>query len=131
MSNNALIQKANNLHKNVSSMLAGQFSPSYSPQKIENVNDILDIANSSKKGLAILFVVSIVISILLLKNFKPSFIMKKKNFYDYGEDEIDTYNLLYYSVIVGVIVFIVSSIFIYKCDSLRGFVFDNSCNMCI
>jgi len=123
------IQKANNLHRNVSSMLR-QFSPSYSPQKVDNINDVLDIANSSKKGLAILFVISVVISILLLKFFKPSFIMKKKNYYDYGEDEIDNYNLLYYSVIVGIVMFIVSSIFIYKCDSLRGFVF-NSCNMCI
>lgn len=131
MTNNNLLQKANNLHKNVSSMLSGQFSPSYSPKRVENVNDVLDIANSSKKGLGILFLVCVFICFFILKKFKPSFVLKKKNFYDYGEDEVDTYNLLYYSVVVGIIVFIVSSIFIYKCDSLRSFVFDNSCSMCI
>lgn len=131
MTNNVLLKRADTLHKNVSSMLSSQFSPSYSPKKVENVNDIVDIANSSKKGLAILFAVCFVLSLFLLKKCKPSFVVKKRNFYDYTGDEIDNYNLLYYSVLIGFILFIVSSVFIYKCDSLRKFVFSESCSMCI
>ena len=131
MTNNVLIQKANSLHKNVSSMLSGQFSPSYSPKKIENVNDVIDIANSSKKALAILFVVCFFFTLYALKKIKPSFVLKKNRFFEYKQEEVDKYNLVYYSVLIGFVIFVIASIVIYKTDSVRSFVFSDNCNMCI
>lgn len=123
------IYEAEKLNQDYQSYFGGKYSAARNGG-ISGIKDIWKIAVLSKCRLFILFCICVIISMYILYNSKPRWIIQRRKSYD-EPDKVSVYYLLMYSLIIGLFITIGLSIISYRFPKIKSFIFKtDECDLC-
>lgn len=120
------IHEAEKLNSDFQSYFGGKYSADRGSNKLQ---DMWKMALLSRCRLFILFCICFFTTMFLLYKSRPKWILHRRSYDE--PDRISVYNLLKYTIIISLIIFIITSVLAHRFPKAKNILFKSQdCDMC-